>query len=113
MQKHWDTPTHARGTRLVPSTVSGDYARLLPECRDCTILHTILHIEGRVTTSKMQQPQDYKSPDWVPMSRVNISNQHGLQSQKSKKHQVDVEIDTGAGCNVMSLYKVHELFGQE
>ena len=35
------------------------------------------------------------------------------QSQKSKKHQVDVEIDTGAGCNVMPLYKVQELFGQE
>ena len=35
------------------------------------------------------------------------------QSQNSKKHQVDVEIDTGAGCNVTPLYKVHELFGQE
>ena len=35
------------------------------------------------------------------------------QSQNSKKHQVDVEIDTGTGCNVMPLYKVHELFGQE
>ena len=34
-------------------------------------------------------------------------------SQNSKKHQVDIEIDTGAGCNVMPLYKVHELFGQE
>ena len=35
------------------------------------------------------------------------------QSQNSKKHQVDVKIDTGAGCNVMPLYKVQELFGQE
>ena len=35
------------------------------------------------------------------------------QSQNSKKHQVDVEIDTRAGCNVMPIYKVHELFGQE
>ena len=35
------------------------------------------------------------------------------QSQNSKKHQVNVEIDTGAGCNVMPLYKVQELFGQE
>ena len=35
------------------------------------------------------------------------------QSQNSKKHQVDIEIDTGAGCNVMPLYKVQELFGLE
>ena len=35
------------------------------------------------------------------------------QSQNSKKHQLEVEIDTGAGCNVMSLYKVQELLGQE
>ena len=35
------------------------------------------------------------------------------QSQNSKMHQIDVEIDTGAGCNVMPLYKVKELFGQE
>ena len=35
------------------------------------------------------------------------------QSQNSKKHQVDVEIDTEAGCNAMPLYKVQELFGQE
>ena len=35
------------------------------------------------------------------------------QSQNSKKHQLDVKIDTGAGCNVMPLYKVQELFGQE
>ena len=35
------------------------------------------------------------------------------QSQNSNKHQDDVEIDTGAGCNVMPLYKVEELFGQE
>ena len=35
------------------------------------------------------------------------------QSKNSKMHQIDVEIDTGAGCNVMLLYKVNELFGQE
>ena len=28
-------------------------------------------------------------------------------------HQMNVEIDTGVGCNVMPLYKVKELFGQE
>ena len=35
------------------------------------------------------------------------------QSQNSKKHQQDIEIDTGAECNVMPLYKVQELFGQK
>ena len=50
-------PTHVRGTRLQPSTVSRASARLQPESRDCTILHTILHVKGRVTTSKVQQLQ--------------------------------------------------------
>ena len=35
------------------------------------------------------------------------------QSQNSKKHQLDIEINTGAGCNVMPLCKVQGLFGQE
>ena len=35
------------------------------------------------------------------------------QSKNSKMHQIDVEIDKGVGCNVMPLYKVNELFGQE
>ena len=42
-----------------------------------------LHIKRRVTTSKIQQPQDYKSPDWVPMNRVNISDQHRLHSLRT------------------------------
>ena len=53
-----DTPTHVRGTRLQPSTVSGASARLQPESRDCIIFHTVLHVKGRVTTSEVQQPQD-------------------------------------------------------
>ena len=49
------------------------------------------------------------------MSSVSTSDEPGLQSQSSKKHQLDIEIDTGAGCNVhvMPLYKVQGLFGQE
>ena len=35
------------------------------------------------------------------------------ESQNSEMHQMNVEIDTGAGCDVMPLYKVKELFGQE
>ena len=84
---------------------------LLPESRDCTILYTILDVKRRVTTSKMQQPQDSRlganeqsehiQPAWI------------TQSQNSKKHQVNIEIDTGTGCNIMPLYKPQELFGQE
>ena len=58
MQKQWDTPTHVRGTRLQPSTVSGASARLQPESRDCTILHIVLHVKGRVNTGEVQHPQD-------------------------------------------------------
>ena len=59
------TPLHMiRGPRLCQSTadvVSGDSTRLQPKSRDCTILHTILHVQGRVTTDYLQQPQDCTS----------------------------------------------------
>ena len=35
------------------------------------------------------------------------------ESQNSEMYQMNVEINIGAGCNVMLLYKVKELFGQE
>ena len=46
----------------------------------------------------------------VQVSRLG-ANEHNqpawlAQSQNSKKHQVNIEIDTGAGCNVMPLYKL-------
>ena len=71
--------------------------------------------------SREDLPQaKYNSLKTVQVSRLgaNEQNEHIqpawiAQSQNSKKHQVDVEIDTGAGYNVMPLYKVHELFGQE
>ena len=64
--------------------------------------------------SKGELPQIiWNSLKTVQVSRLG-ANKPGLQSsQSSKKHQLDVEIDTGAGCNVMPLYKVQELFGQE
>ena len=53
----------------------------------------------------------------VQVSRLSANEQSAhiqpawiAQSQNSMKHQVDIEIDTGAGCNVMPLYKVHETF---
>ena len=56
----------------------------------------------------------------VQVSRLGANEQRKhiqpawiAQSQNSKKHQVDIEIDAAVGCNVMPLYKVQELFGQE
>ena len=71
--------------------------------------------------SKEELPQvKCNSLKTVQVSRLGSSKQSEhiqpawlVQSQDSKKHQVDVEIDTGAGCNVMPLYKVQKLFGQE
>ena len=78
------------------------------------VLHTLLHVKGRATSSEVQQPQT------VQVSRLGANEQSEhiqlawiAQSQSYKKHQVDVEIDAGAGCNAMPLYKVQELFGQE
>ena len=34
---------------------------LSPKSRDCTVLHTIFCVKGRVTTDDMQQPQDCTS----------------------------------------------------
>ena len=48
-------------TGIQVSTMSGDSARLQPKSRDCTVLHTIFHVKGRVTTDAMQQPQDCTS----------------------------------------------------
>ena len=71
--------------------------------------------------SKEELPQmTCNSLKTVQVSRLGASEQSEhirpawiAQSQNSKKHQLDVKIDTGAGCNVMPLYKVQKLFGQE
>ena len=70
--------------------------------------------QRRAATGKMQWPQTVQ----VLRLGANEQSEHIqpawiAQSQNSQKHQVDIEIDTGTGCNVMPLYKVHELFGQE
>ena len=62
----------------------------------------------------MQQPQDCTSlQTGASEQREHIQPAWIAQSQNSKKVQLDIEIDTGAGCNVMPLKKVQELFGQE
>ena len=71
--------------------------------------------------SKGELPQTTcNSLKTVQVSRLGANEQSEhirpawiAQSQNSKKHQLDIEIDTGAGCNVMPLFKVQELFGQE
>ena len=71
--------------------------------------------------SREELPQaKCNSPKTVQVSRLGANEQSEhiqpawlAQSQNSKKHQVNVEIDTGARCNVMPLYKVQELLGQE
>ena len=71
--------------------------------------------------SKEELPQTKcNSLKTVQVSRLGVNEQGEhmrpawiAQSQNSMKHHLDIEIDTGAGCNVMPLYKVQELFGQE
>ena len=71
--------------------------------------------------SKEELPQmTCKSLKTVQVSRLGANEQSEhiqpawiAQSQNSKKHQLDIETGTEAGCNVMPLYKVQELFGQE
>ena len=63
---------------------------------ECNSLKTV-----QISRLGANEQSEHIGPAWI------------AQSQNSKKHQVDIEIDTGAGCNVMPLYKVHELFGQE
>ena len=67
----------------------------LPQVK-CNSLKTV-----QVSILGANKQSEHIQPAWI------------AQSQNSKKHQQDVEIDTGTGCNVMPLYKVHELFGQE
>ena len=54
-------PLHMLEAQDYSNPVSGDSARLKPKSRDCTVLHTIFHVKGRVTTDDMHQPQDRTS----------------------------------------------------
>ena len=35
------------------------------------------------------------------------------QSENSKIHQTDCEVNTGAGCNILPVHRAKELFGKE
>ena len=67
----------------------------LPQAK-CNSLKTV-----QVSRLGANEQSEYIQPAWI------------AQFQNSKMHKVDIEIDTGAECNVMPLYKVHELYGQE
>ena len=62
----------------------------------CNSLKTV-----QVSRLGANEQSEHIQPAWI------------AQSQSSKKYQLDIEIDTRARCNVMPLYKVQELFGQE
>ena len=55
----------------------------------CNSLKTV-----QVSRLGANEQSEHIQPAWI------------AQSQNSKKHQLDIEIDTGAGCNVMPVYKV-------
>ena len=58
------------------------------------------HMLKSVPVSRLQapEPEEHIRPLWVS------------QHQNSPIHQIDCEVDTGAGCNVLPLYKAKELF---
>ena len=59
----------------------------------CNSLKTV-----QVSRLGANEQSEHIQPAWI------------AQPQNSKKHQLDVKIDTGAICNVMPLYKVQELW---
>ena len=108
-----ETPTHVRSSRLYQSSLYSlrrlqDYNQSLETAQYSTPYFA----------SKEELPQTTcNSLKTVQVSRLgpNVQSEHiqPAQSQNSKKHQLDVKIHTGPGCNVMPLYKVQELSGQE
>ena len=63
---------------------------------NCNSLQTI-----QVSRPEANEKSEQIQPAWI------------AESQNSEMHQMNVEIDTGAGCNAMLLYKFKELFGQQ
>ena len=113
MQKHHNTPTHVRGTRQNPQSQETlqDYNQS-PE--------TAQYSTPYFMSKKELLQAKCNSLKTVQVSRLGANEQSEhirrawlAQSQNSKKHKGNVEIDTGAACNVMPQYKVQEPFGQE
>ena len=91
----------------------------LPQA-NCNNLQTVPYTTPYFMSRKELPQVNCNSLQTIQVSRLG-TNEKGEQirpawiaeSQNSEMHQMNVEIDRGAGCNVMPLYKVKELFGQE
>ena len=91
----------------------------LPQA-NCNNLQTIPYTTPYFMSRKELPQVNCNSLQTIQVSRLGANENSEqirpawiVESQNSKMHQMNVEIDTGAGCNVMLLYKVKELFGQE
>ena len=105
----------------VQSESTQDYANSLETAQQYNLSLEAAPYSTPYFISKEELPQiNCNTLQMVQISRLgsNEKSEHILpawivQSPNSKIHQIGMEIDTGAGCNVMPLYKVNELFGQE
>ena len=91
----------------------------LPQA-NCNNLQTIPYTTPYFMSRKELPQVNCNSLQTIQVSRLGANEKSEqiqpawiAESQNSEMHQMNVEIDTGAGCNVMPLYKVKELFGQE
>ena len=91
----------------------------LPQA-NCNNLQTIPYTTPYFMSRKELPQANCNSLQTTQVSRLGANGKSEqilpaciTESQNSEMHQMNVEIDTGAGCNVMPLYKVKELFGQE
>ena len=91
----------------------------LPQA-NCNNLQTIPYTTLYFMSRKELPQVNCNSIQTIQLSRLGANEKSEqiqpawiAESQNSEMHQMNVEVDTGAGCNVMPLYKVEELFGQE
>ena len=91
----------------------------LPQA-NCNNLQTIPYTTPYFMSRKELPQVNCNSLQTIQVSRLGANETSEqirpawiAESQNSEMHQMNVGIDTGAGCNVMPLYKVKELFGQE
>jgi len=70
--------------------------------RFCYVAETIIHHLKTVTMESLNHPKSepHIRPLWIS------------QESSSQIFQIDCEVDTGASCNILPLYKAKALFGQ-
>ena len=81
-----------------------------PECLDCVLdeykpvyFNALIHHLKTVTVGSLSHPQSesHIRPLWLS------------QESSSQIFQIDCEVDTGASCNILPLYKAKALFGDD